>query len=156
MPESACLGARIEASVALCRCVELVQKFQATLHVARRGKCAESRFAIKLCQRSRECSERARLARGRPLHRRGPADGGCPARDRGPLVRQPSGDRSLRHASNQPSRIQKSLRRSDGTFRDGRRETGIKRNPGGPTSVPVDCFAFATATQRLNLCGRDE
>src|SRR5215510_5575174 len=36
-----------------------------------------------------------------------------------------AGDRSLRNACNQPSRVQEGLRRSDGTFRDGRREAGI-------------------------------
>ena len=53
----------------------------------------------RLGQLERVLGEQA-MARGRALHRRRPADGGCAARFRGPLFRRPAGDRGLRDARN--------------------------------------------------------
>ena len=66
--------------------------------------------------------ERAGMAGGRPLHRRGPADGRCAARFDGPRFRRPAGDRGLCDPRNRPPRVQEGPGRPDRAFRGGRRK----------------------------------
>ena len=75
---------------------------------------------------SSKSAERAGMARGRALHRRRPADGGCAARFEGPRFRRPAGDRGLCRPRDRSSRIQEGSSRPDQSFRGGRREESRK------------------------------
>ena len=70
---------------------------------------------------SREGPQRAGMAGGRSLHRRGSADGGCPPRPESPRFRRSAGDRGLCGPRHRPPRVQEGARRSIGAFRRRRR-----------------------------------
>ncbi len=78
------------------------------------------------------------MARRWPLHRRGPADGGRPARLESPRVRRSPRHRGLRRPHHRPSRLPQGPGRPDRAVRGGRREEAGSTAP----ELMVGAFQF--------------
>ena len=98
---------------------------------------------------ARKSTERARMARGGPLHRRRPADGGRAARSGSPFFRRPAGDRGLCSACHRSSLVQEGPSRPDRSFRDRRREEDEKKGQNSAhLAIPASALATDWRTRR--------